>query len=277
MAIHFHESEVAKIAHAPGAHRQRLLDRNRLPEIKFVLDRITLDAGSTLALDIGPADLGWFQVIEGETLLRRDGVAREDRLDRSHVSFLPPGFRGELATATGAVLVMAQVPNVTEIDPALAADPPPFRLVDWTEEPLLLSEHDARKRIYLVTSRLFGTKAIKGEMVIYPPNTEAPEHFHVGGAHFMYFLDGSGTCYASGQPMPVKKGDVVYYHDLEPHNLKGGPDGMSFSEFFVPGGVKTEWPDPSKICTWIPTGRNIKGGVAARELKTHAHSELADV
>ena len=38
---------------------------------------------------------------------------------------------------------------------------------------MLDSEYDARKRIYLVTPNLFGTKAVKGEMIIYPPGTAA--------------------------------------------------------------------------------------------------------
>ncbi|HZD88811.1 MAG TPA: cupin domain-containing protein, partial [Pseudolabrys sp.] len=131
----------------------------------------------------------------------------------------------------------------------------------------------------LVTPKMFGTRAIRGEMTIYPPHTECPVHFHRGGAHFMYFLAGAGTCYAGDdQVMQVKAGDVVYYHDLERHWVQGGAEGdMIFSEFFVPSAVATEWIDPSKVCTWIPTGVNYRGGSPVRELQKHAHSQLADV
>ena len=93
-------------------------------------------------------------------------------------------------------------------------------MVDWTREPVLDSEHDARKRIYLVTPKLFGTKAVKGEMIIYPPGTAAANHHHVGAEHFMYVLRGRGTVYANEKPFPVRKGDVIYYPDLERHYLE---------------------------------------------------------
>ncbi|MBI3434791.1 MAG: cupin domain-containing protein [Proteobacteria bacterium] len=278
MAIHFNESEIEGVTLATGVRCQRLIDAGRIPDIRFRLDRVTLGAGSGFALAPAAGDLAWFQVIDGSATLRRDAQPDKiDELDESFVCFLPPSFRASLVTRAGAVLVVTTVPDVAEIDPALADHPPPFRLLDWTREPILQSKHDARKRIYLATSKLFATKAIKGEMINYPPHTEAVEHHHEGGAHFMYFLKGSGTCWAAGKPMQVRKGDVVYYFDREPHNLRGGPDGMAFSEFFVPGGVRTIWADPSKICTWIPTGKNIRGGIAARDITEHAHSELADV
>jgi hypothetical protein len=41
-----------------------------------------------------------------------------------------------------------------------------------------------------VTPKLAGTKAIKGEMIIYPPGTAAANHHHEGAEHFMYVLRG---------------------------------------------------------------------------------------
>lgn len=57
-----------------------------------------------------------------------------------------------------------EIPNAAELDPVLAKNPPSFRAVDWTREPVLDSEHDARKRIYLVTPKLFGTKGAARSM-----------------------------------------------------------------------------------------------------------------
>jgi len=45
---------------------------------------------------------------------------------------------------------------------------------------------------------------------------------------------------------------------------------MVFSEFFVPAGAKTVWAEPEKACTWVPTGRNIKGGKPSREIGEHS-------
>ena len=83
-------------------------------------------------------------------------------------------------------------------------------MIDWRDEPVLQSEHDARKRIYIVTPKMFGIKAIRGEMIIYNRAPSARCTAHRGGAHFMFFLAGRGHCYAgASQVMAVEPGDVV--------------------------------------------------------------------
>lgn len=277
MAIHFNEKTVAATVTADGVARQLLLSKDRVSDILFELVRLTISPGGRQTLTIAPGDLAWFQMLGGTALLTSKG--QNVSLSADHIGLLPPGFEGCLATDAGASLLLASVPDADKLDPAIVADPPPFRVIDWRDEPLLQSEHDARKRIYLVTPKMFGTRAIRGEMIIYPPNTECPVHFHRGGAHFMYFLAGEGTCYVGDdQAMRVRPGDVVYYHDLERHWVKGGADSdMIFSEFFVPSAVATEWIDPSKVCTWIPTGVSYSGGSPSRVLHKHAHGSLVDV
>ena len=275
MAIHFNQSTIAPIGTEDGVARQPLLNRQRVPDILFELDRLTVPRGGRKVLAIAPDELAWFQMITGTAFMaeRRLPVAA------NHVGLLPPGFEGTLVSEEGATLLLALVPQVERLDPAIGADPPPFRLIDWQDEPLLQSEHDARKRIYIVTPKMFGTRAIRGEMIIYPPGTQCPLHHHEGGAHFMFFLAGHGVCYAGAdQVMAVRPGDVIYYRDREPHWVKGGTDGdLIFSEFFVPSAVATVWADPSKPCTWIPTGVNHRGSRPSRVIEKHAHSHLADV
>ena len=133
--------------------------------------------------------VAWVQGSTGEARLVR-GEAVETLTD-AHVAFLPPGFAGTLRSAGGAALLYGEVPQAGDLDPGFETNPPPFRLVDWTREPVLDSEHDARKRIYLVTPKMFATKAVKGEMIIYPPGTEAANHHHEGAEHFMYVLRGA--------------------------------------------------------------------------------------
>jgi quercetin dioxygenase-like cupin family protein len=148
-------------------------------------------------------------------------------------------------------------------------------LTDWTREPVLDSEHDARKRIYLVTPGLFGTKAVKGEMIIYPPGTAAANHHHEGAEHFMYVLRGRGTVYANEKPFPVKAGDVIYYPDRERHYLEAAKDEeLAFAEFFAPAEFKTIWVNENEICTWQPTGRDIRGRLPAREIKAHSSAQV---
>jgi quercetin dioxygenase-like cupin family protein len=277
MAIHFNQSTVAPVVSADGVARQPLLNKQRVPGILFELDRLTVQPGGHMTLATAPRELGWFQMIGGTASIRTAG--RRLSVTTDHIGLLPPGFEGSLASDAGATLLLASVPNAERLDPTILTGPPPFRVMDWQDEPLLQSEQDARKRIYIVTPKMFGTRAIRGEMIIYPPGTECPVHHHKGGAHFMFFLSGRGTCYAGAdQVMPVQAGDVIFYHDLEPHFVKGGTDGdLIFSEFFVPSAVATVWADPSKMCTWLPTDLNYRGTKPSRVIEKHVHSHLADV
>ena len=274
MPIHFNVSDVAPERVANGVERQPLLNSRKVPDIKFRLERIDLQKGAKFELTVARGDLAWFQMLQGELTL--SNAQGEQRLMETHVVFLPPGFTGTLASKAGAAFLLAVVPDAARLDPEFASKPPAFRVVDWKNEPLLESKHDARKRIYLVTPALFGTKAIKGEMIIYPPRTEAPNHYHIGAAHFMYFLKGGGTAFANEQPFAVKSGDVVYYYDEERHALRGGEEGeMVFSEFFVPGDAKTVWVRPEIACTWVPSGKTITGGKPSREIKEHSLANSA--
>ena len=196
-------------------------------------------------------------------------------LTDAHVAFLPPGYSATVSSGRGAVLLYGEIPDAAQPRSRPHKKPAGFRVVDWTREPVLNSEHDARKRIYLVTPKLFGTKAVKGEMIIYPPGTAAANHHHVGAEHFMYVLRGRGTVYANEKPFPVRKGDVIYYPDLERHYLEAAPDEeLVFAEFFAPGEFKTIWVDESQICTWNPTGRDIRGQAPAREIKAHSSADV---
>ena len=181
MAITFNESSVGGEPFGAGVLRPRLLTGQRVEGTRILLDRLALGAGSVAPVEIGPRSLGWFQMLGGTaTLTDVAGGATDIALGDSHVAFLPPGFRGTLASSGGAQVLFAEVPSAADLDPKLCSEPPPLRVIDWRREPVLDSEHDARKRIYLVTPKLFGTTAIKGEMIIYPPGTSAANHHHEG-------------------------------------------------------------------------------------------------
>ena len=274
MAVVFNERAVPAETLAGNVKRQRLLTDARVKDINILLDRLTLAPSAALELTVAAGNLAWFQVLEGETTLAH--AQRKEILTEAHIAFLPPGFKGTLHSRSDTALLYAEVPDAGRFDAAFAAHPPAFRIVDWTREPVLDSEHDARKRIYVVTPKLFGTKAIKGEMIIYPAGTEASNHHHEGAEHFMYVLKGNGTAYANESPFPVNQGDVIYYEDRERHYLRSGSDGdMVFVEFFVPGEYKTIWAPGAAICTWTPTGRNIRGEKPVREIKAHSSAAVA--
>ncbi len=272
MATIFNESNVPGESLGSDAKRQRLLTGTRVPGTAILLDRLSIAAGGRFVLEVPATSLAWLQVLAGEVALARDSGPQT--LTEAHVVFLPPGFAAGLASDEGADLLYGEIPNAAQLDPQFAQSPPAFRVVDWTREPVLDSEHDARKRIYLVTPKLAGTMAIKGEMIIYPPGTAAANHHHEGAEHFMYVLRGHGTVYANEQPFKVKKGDVIYYPDRERHYLEAAPDEeMVFVEFFAPAEFKTVWVDESQICTWNPTGRDIQGRAPVRDIKRHSVAE----
>ena len=268
MAVTVNESSVAAEPVSAGVTRQRLMTTASNKNTSVLLDRVTIAAGATHALHIPAGNLAWFQVLTGAAVLKHAGG--EQAITDAHVIFVPPSFSGTLTSPAGAALLFAEVPDAARFDAAFTGNPPQMRIVDWTQEPVLDSEHDARKRIYMVTPKLFGTKAIKGEMIIYPAGTKAANHHHEGAEHFMYVLTGSGTAWANEQPFSVRKGDLIWYADRERHFLKSDDAAeMRFVEFFVPGVFKTTWAPGASVCTWTPTGRNIQGGAAAREIAHH--------
>jgi quercetin dioxygenase-like cupin family protein len=272
MAVIVNESTVAAEPHGNGVSRQPLLTEARVKGTHVLLDRWTLAPGAAAQIAVRPGDLVWCQILEGEAALTF--AAGEERLTDAHIVFLPPAFRGTLASGPGAVLLYAHVPDAARFDPGLAHNPPRLRVVDWTREPVLDSKFDARKRIYVVTPQLFGTRAIKGEMIIYPPGTEAANHHHEGAEHFMYVTRGRGTAYANERPLPVNKGDLIHYGDRERHYLRNeGEEDMVFVEFFVPGEYRTVWAPGASICTWTPTGRDVRGAKPAREIRAHSSAE----
>jgi hypothetical protein len=141
VSIHLNVRETAPESVAPGVQRRSLLSDRTVPGIRFGLDCLALDARSELPLAVGSADLAWFQVLEGELVLARAGG--EQQLSDAHVVFLPPGFSGTVRSTSGASLLLAVVPEASRLDPDFASHPPGFRVVDWRNEPLLESKHDA--------------------------------------------------------------------------------------------------------------------------------------
>lgn len=274
MAVVFNQSTVPAETIADHVSRQRLLTEARVKGTSILLDRLTLAPGAAAALKVPAGNLAWFQMLEGTaTLEHADGT---QRLTDAHIVFLPPGFSGTLRSPSAAALLYAEVPDAARFDAGFTGNPPPFRVVDWTREPVLDSEHDARRRIYVVTPKLFGTRAIKGEMIIYPAGTEGSNHHHEGAEHFMYVLKGRGTAWANESPFPAEKGDVIHYDNLERHYLRSeGGEDMVFVEFFVPGEYKTIWAPGAAVCTWLPSGRDIRGGKPAREIKAHSSAEIS--
>jgi quercetin dioxygenase-like cupin family protein len=251
-----------------GALRQRLVDTNHVPGTACLFDRVTFDAGTGMDLAVEATAVLWGQVLAGSaTLLTGDTERPLAELD---AFLLPPGFTGTLRSEHGAELVTLTVPDAAGLDPDLSSIGSEAKFVDLSTEPLLQSEHDERKRIYMASKALFGTTALAGEIVIFPPGSAGKNHHHTGTEHFQYIMRGSGTAFLDEAPHRVGAGDLVYKHEGERHFVQNDPDTeLAFVEFFVPGVWETEWADPALACTWAPTGTSISGEDPTREIAAH--------
>jgi quercetin dioxygenase-like cupin family protein len=257
MTIAFNQTTVAAEPAGPGVVRQKLPPDERVTGTNVLLERLTLEAGSTIRLEPLAKSLIWFHLLVGEARL---DTLYTNQMSDTHSAFLPPGFVGTLSTGTGATLLYAEVLTSGERDAASSGDLPRLMVVNWTREPVFESERDARKRVALVTDKTCSTKAIRIEMVIYPPASMSASYHHEGAASFMYVLSGRGTASANGQPFSLQQGDLIYFPDREHRSLKAADDSeMRFLAFYVPGEFKTVWADPGKASAWRSTGLDING------------------
>lgn len=268
MAVIFNQASVDAEDIAEGVSVKQLITPERVQSDNVRTQIVNLQPGAEVAIDIDPNDVAWVHVLEGQA--RLTSAAGDKDLTANHFLFLPPGFSARVVSKGGAKIFKATVPDARRFDPGWMPDTLTFRCVDWTEEPVLDSVHDARKRIYLVTPKLAGTEVVKGEMILYPAGTEAANHHHEGADHFQYILRGTATFYLSGEPHRVSAGDTVYIYENEPHYfVNDGAEEMAFIEYFVPGKFKTIWAENAPVCTWSPSGRNIMGGKPSREIGVH--------
>jgi len=273
MPVVFNQDDVPAAPAGRNASVQPLLDTATTGSDNVRLVRWTLENDGAMAIEVRRPDLAWLQILTGTTSLA--GPAGAAVLSDVHLALLPPGFSGRIESAAGAVVLYAEVPEAARFDAAFAERPPRFRAIDWTREPVLDAEHDARKRIYMVTPKMFGTRAIAGEMIIYPPGTEAANHHHEGAEHFQFVLSGRGTVFCNEVAHALRAGDVVYNYPHERHYFRcEGDEDFVFVEFFVPGIFKTVWADDAPVCTWLPSGRNIEGGAPVREIAAHSSADF---
>jgi quercetin dioxygenase-like cupin family protein len=255
--IAFNQTNVAAEQFGTGVSRQRLLTDERVNGTKMRLDRIKLAPGASMQLHNSPTTLAWFQVLEGGVTFH---AYYTDRMTEAHSAFLPPGFNATLLSDRGASLLYAEIPDIDRVHAGGVNSRPLFIVTEWEREPVLASEHDARKRIHLVAADMCETAAMQVEMVIYPSGSVAPDSHHEGADTFLYILTGRCTARAKGQEYSISQGDLVYFPDGERHSIKAAAGGdMRFLEFHVPAEFKTVWTDPSKISAWRSTDRDIHG------------------
>lgn len=268
MGVHVNRDDVVPEFLPNGATRRRLIDESSVPGTQCNFDVLTLDAGGSLDLQLPREGVAWAQVLKGS--LRAQGGSQDRVLGESQLLFLANAFAGRLTSVEGAELIILEIPNAGQFDPASVAGLPEIQSIDLGLEPMLKSEHDERTRLYVATAGLFGTRALIGELVAFPPGTVSQNHHHVGAEHFQYVLRGEATVYLNETPRRLRAGDLLYKYDRERHYCENDGNGeLVFVEFFVPGEYETVWVNPDRSCAWSPTGKNAKGGEPSRHIATH--------
>ena len=255
ITIAFNESSVEAVPAGPGVCRQKLLGKEQVPDTNVVFERLTLDAGVTLRFEPAANSLIWFHLVAGEARL---DTLYTNRMTEEHSALVPPAFVGALTTVKGATLLYAEVLNVAP--PASPTELPRLTVLNWTREPVFVSDRDARKRVALVTDAVCGTKAARIEMVVYPRGTGSASFHQEGAVSFIYVLSGRGSAFANEQSFPVQEGSLVYFPEREPHHISAATDSeLRFLSFYVPGAFKTIWANPDKVSGWRLTRLDIHG------------------
>lgn len=268
MGMHVNRDDVVPEVLPNGAARRRLIGEKSVPGTQCRFDVLTIDAGGSLELRLPRRGVAWAQVLNGTLAVRGGGENRV--LGDSHLLFLANAFSGRLASDAGTELILLEIPDASRFEPESGSELPQITSIDLGLEPMLQSEHDERTRIYVATHKLFGTRALIGELVAFPPGTVSQNHHHVGAEHFQYVLRGEATVYLNETPRRLRAGDLLYKHDLERHYCENDGSGeLVFVEFFVPAEYETVWVDPERSCAWSPTGKSALGGVPSRHIATH--------
>lgn len=264
------EHEVRK-----GVSRKLLLNRHETGDSRLEINKYIVDSEAEIELNLEKDSLSWFHALtEG---IKIDSVT----LDKQSLLVLKGDNKTVIQNSGSSIaeILLCTVPKVSRFLGAGEAIPFKTHSVDWSVEPVLLSEFDSRKRIYLASPGLWqGLSCVKGEMIIYPKGGTAPLHHHENAEHFQYIMEGTGTVTFDNSEHIVEKGDILYFFENEVHAFENkDADEFVFAEFFVPGSYKTIWAKDANVCTWLPTGKDLRGRKAARHIEKHVAGEGTDI
>ena len=264
------EHEVRK-----GVSRKLLLNRHETGDSRLEIKKYIVDSEAEIELNLEKDSLSWFHALtEG---IKIDSVT----LDQQSLLVLKGDNKTVIQNSgfSTAEILLCTVPKVSRFLGEGEAIPFKTHSVDWSVEPVLLSEFDSRKRIYLASPGLWqGLSCVKGEMIIYPKGGTAPLHHHENAEHFQYIMEGTGTVTFENSEHIVEKGDILYFFENEVHAFENkDADEFVFAEFFVPGSYKTIWAKDANVCTWLPTGKDLRGRKAARHIQKHVAGEGTDI
>ena len=264
------EHEVRK-----GVSRKLLLNRHETGDSRLEINKYIVDSEAEIELNLEKDSLSWFHALTEGIMI--DSVT----LDKQSLLVLKGDNKTVIQNSGSSIaeILLCTVPKVSRFLGAGEAIPFKKHSIDWSVEPVLLSEFDSRKRIYLASPGLWqGLSCVKGEMIIYPKGGTAPLHHHENAEHFQYIMEGTGTVTFDNSEHIVEKGDILYFFENEVHAFENkDADEFVFAEFFVPGSYKTIWAKDANVCTWLPTGKDLRGRKAARHIEKHVAGEGTDI
>ncbi|MDA9815630.1 cupin domain-containing protein [Alphaproteobacteria bacterium] len=268
-------SNIAAIELDQGVKQQLLLNRHETGGSRLEIKKIILSQNTQMTVPIEKGCLSWFHPLSPDIHIN------SQLFDVQSLGIFTDGTSPVFSNVgnKNAEILYCTIPFVSRFLSENEEIPFISHIVDWSVEPVLLSEFDSRKRIYLASPGLWkGVSCVKGEMIIYPKGGTAPFHHHEDAEHFQYIMDGFGTVFFDNQEHIVEKGDILYFFENEVHAFENkNSEHFVFAEFFVPGSYKTIWAKNTNICTWIPTGNDVNGRKASRHLEKHVAGEGNDI
>ena len=247
---------------------KNLLRKDDLEDSRVTIDYYKISNKSQLDYLNKDSDISWIQILSGDVKFY-DGNLNEDK-----IILLKGKGELQLRATQDTELVITKINNykIFESD-AFDNINTHTNIINWGNEPILKSEHDDRKRVYLLSELLAGTNSVKGELIIYPKYTSCPEHYHVGAQHYQLITEGEVVAVLDGKETKLEKYDVLYNFENEPHWFYTKEKNCDFVEFFVPGQNKTIWTKTTNVCTWSPLGVDINGHAPSRHIEKHVHGE----
>jgi len=112
--------------------------------------------------------------------------------------------------------------------------------------PKLKSIRDKRQRVDLINDELQGTTAIRGDMIVYPPENAGSAHYHADAWEFKFVLRGSGTYHIGQETVELRAGHAMFMAPGDVHFFETSPDeDLAFVEFWLPPPQETVWGNPN--------------------------------
>jgi quercetin dioxygenase-like cupin family protein len=260
---------------ANGIKCKNILDSSSLDDNRIIIDYYETSPKSSLDFSNNENDITWIQILSGriDTYYPNTYIPGR-RVDDTKIIFIKGNHHVNLDTPKGSTFIITRIPNYkiheNDANDMYESD---LRVVNWGNEPVLKSEHDDRKRVYLLSDSLVGTDSVKGELIVYPQSTSCPEHYHMGAEHYQFITSGSVFAVLDGDEKELNQFDLLYNFENEKHWFYTKDDQCKFVEFFVPGENKTIWTQTTNVCTWSPIGTDIRGKSPSRHIEKHVHGE----